>query len=131
MKNTRSIALSYGSERIVLDVNPKRLSVSYPQIVRKYSLMDGEYAEVGGQALRTANIETFLPSDKSSMRRQALSQQTVLSTFYDWKKNKRKVRMVVSGMENGTYYITNLTTTAVEGDEDIYIRLELIECRDI
>ena len=39
--------------------------------------------------------------------------------------------MVVSGMENGTYYITNLTTTAVEGDEDIYIRLELIECRDI
>lgn len=131
MKNTRSIALSYGSDRIVLDVNPKRLSVSYPQTVRRYSLMDGEYAEIGGQALRSAEIETFLPSDKSSMRRQPFSQQTVLNTFYGWKKNKRKVRMVISGMENGTYYITNLTTTAVEGDEDIYIRLELIECREI
>lgn len=131
MKNTRSVAISRGSDRIIFDVNPKKLSVSYPQVVRRYQLIGGEYAEIGGQALRTATIETFLPADKSSLRQFPLSQKNTLLTLYDWKKGRKKVRLVVSGMANGVFYITNLTTTAVEGDEDIYIRLELVECRTI
>ena len=128
-KNSRTIRLSDKNRSVVLDVNPKNVTIAYPQKAERRELLGGEYIEMGKKGLRTATVETFLPGSSSPFKQGTMSAETAFQTIKKWKENGTAVGFSVSGVDSGTFYITSLMRTATEGDEDIGISLTLVERR--
>ncbi len=114
-KNSRTIRLSDKNRSVVLDVNPKNVTIAYPQKAERRELLGGEYIEMGKKGLRTATVETFLPGSSSPFKQGTMSAETTFQTIKKWKENGTAVGFSVSGVDSGTFYITSLMRTATEG----------------
>ena len=130
-KNTRSVSLSSHGSRLEFAVNPESLTISYPQENDAMSLLGGEHIVMGGAGLMRATVETYLLGDASPMKTGKLSQQKCFLMMKRWKEKKYGVKLCVSGVDTGTFYITSMKKTVREGDLDWVVSIELVEKREL
>ncbi len=122
MRNTRSILVA----GIQLPVNPQEIAVNVSQLMQTKELVSGEYVEMGEKGLMRCTLNTFIPNENSVFYG-GIPQQTILSTLISRKDGGNPVQLVIPGVCNDSFFITSLTQSVREGEEDIHLTLELVQ----
>lgn len=128
--NTRTVLLWHnnGETQFTLAVNPASITVSRPNVNRVESLaLGGQINLWGGRGLREVKLETFLPRDGSRFF-QGTSPDTILSLLKAWQDSGNPIRLIISGTDiNDAFLIEDVSQCFREGDEDIWLTLQLRE----
>lgn len=129
-RNTRTMTLSAGGQTVQLAVNPEEVAVSAGVEAEVRQLVGGEYLAPGPPKLKKTQLSTFLPGP-GSVHYGGQTPQDVLARLEGWMTGKTAAQVQIPGLAAGAYYITGLTAIAREGDEDLYIDLDLVERRTL
>lgn len=128
--NTRTVLLWHnnGETQFTLAVNPASITVSRPNVNRVEDLaLGGQINLWGGRGLREVKLETFLPRDGSRFF-QGKSPDTILSLLKTWQDSGDPIRLIISGTDiNDAFLIEDVSQCFREGDEDIWLSLQLRE----
>lgn len=125
----RTVKLQEGSNIVTLPVNPKEITISYPQLSKKTELLGGGYIAMGKKGLMTTNLSTFIPHDESIYAK-GLPQASTMNLLKSWKETGTTVLFTIDDiLDKISCYITGLETAIAEGDKDIDVKISLSECR--
>lgn len=133
-QNTRTVTLKRGDgkngPRLQLPVNPRDIFITQGQNGVSYVTVDGETVHApGGRGLTQVRMETFLPSERSPFYTGSPPGEG-LALLREWQNDGAPVRLTVSGTEiDELFLLLTLRQRLREGDEDIWIGLELKEYR--
>lgn len=132
MSKTRTITLEGGGERLTLEVNPTELSFSRSTGMMKQELLTvGEYAEPTRRGLLSATISTFLPGSNSPFKSAGRTQADTLRLLMRWQEEGETLRLTVPGVSTVSCFISSFSKSALEGDMDVPISLELTQRRTL
>ncbi len=134
MGKTRFIEISQDNHAVslIIPINPKDIEFSDTVNHEKITLLNiGEVLLLGHRGLISTAIDSFFPSILSPFYRFAdRTPAEYIKTLQTMENNKKPVRVIVSGTEiNLAMAIDKFTPRYVEGDQDIYYKLEMTEYR--
>lgn len=126
--NTRKISLTCDGSSVVLDINPAEIEIRKSRKLKEYALVSGDYVKPTNVELTEIRLTTFLPSLTSDFNLSGESPETQRDKMLAWMNEAKTVQTQITNYWLGYCYVTAVTTTAKEGDEDMGIEIELREC---
>lgn len=132
MGKTRTILIRDGGSSLELSVNPESITISDSRDNIKETIdAIGDVYFPGKRGLKSLDIATFLPSDKSHFRKKG-SLDKDLKKIDRWLKSERPVRVIISRPAiNIKMLLDSASITLKEGDRDVDIALKFTEFKDI
>lgn len=131
MGKTRRVLMYRGSDELEFDVNPEKITIQADRETVKVKLLNGGVVNIPcGVSPKKVRFSTFLPSEKSPYYMDR-DPEWIVNTLETWRAAMYPVVFKIIGHLNGYYYVTGYTREIYEGDNDIYLDVELTEYRKI
>ena len=131
----RIVSVSYGDERIVLPVTPRKYQAQLSQNNKIVEILDtGEMLVFGNTKLHRLKFSSFLPALEHNypfVVGDLRTPQEFLEILNAWKINQCPVRVIITDSPvNENFSIMNLDFHERDGTRDIYYDIDLVEYRD-
>ncbi len=132
MGKTRTILIRDGGSSLEFSVNPESITISDSRDNIKENIDAlGDVYFPGKRGLKSLDISTFLPSNKSRFRKKG-SLDKDLKKIDRWLKSDNPVRVIVSRPSmNLKMLLDSASITLKEGDKDVDISLKFTEYKEI
>lgn len=131
----RIVSISYGEDRIVLPVTPRKYQAQLSQNNKIVEILDfGEMLVFGNTKLHRLKFSSFFPALSHNypfVVGDRYSPQEFMELLNAWKINQCPVRVIITdSLVNENFAIMNIDFDERDGTRDIYYDIDLVEVKE-